>query len=96
MHNNHTNQSHTIMKKLDKTLTKKIYDFLRKNFNDVVVDHDSKERHYDFFVSRDSTGFSDHLAVYLDCDDNLTTYADCWDQKNNRLLQCAVLNLIAQ
>tara|TARA_R100001440_G_scaffold73946_1_gene98892 strand:- start:2253 stop:2504 length:252 start_codon:yes stop_codon:yes gene_type:complete len=83
------------MDKLDKTLTKKIYDFLRKNFNDVVVDHDSKETHYDFFVSRDSTGFSDHLAVYLDCDNNLTISANCWDQKNDVLLENAVNGLIA-
>ncbi len=84
------------MDKLDKPLTKNIYDLLRKNFNDVVVDHDYKHRHYDFFVSRDTTGFSDHLAVYLDCDNNLTISANCWDQKNDVLLQCAVLNLISQ
>lgn len=88
MHNNHTNQSHTIMKTLDPKLTRKVFDHLNMNFEEVYVEKDSKGRHVEFYLKR--TGkeqFHDMLSVYLDCDDDLTVSADCWNQPNNRLLE---------
>jgi hypothetical protein len=83
------------MQKLDKNLTAKIYDFLRMNFEEVYQDGDSEGTCKEFFIKRNAESQGhDMLSVYTDCDGKLTVSADCWDDKNNVLLENAINWLI--
>ena len=82
------------MKKLDKSILTTIRHFLKGHFEEVY--HETTERSIDYFVKRKGSQGHDHLAVFLDCDNNLQISADCWEQENNVLLENAIQWLLGQ
>lgn len=84
-----THKAHNTLimqKTIDETIKEKIRVFLEEKYTRVTIEDDG--RYCDYFTK------CDHIAVFLDCDDELTVSADCWDQKNNVLLENAINSLI--
>lgn len=82
-----------MQKTIDNTIKTKIRKFLKEKYTSVIIEDDG--RYCDYYVKGKNPKFCDHLAVFLDCDDELTISAECWDQSNNIALEQAVQNAIA-
>jgi hypothetical protein len=81
------------MKNLDKSILTIIRHSLRVAFEEVSFETD--DRSIDYFVKRKGSQYQDHIAVYLNCDDELTVSADCWNQEDNVPTENAIKFLIS-
>lgn len=90
-----THKAHNTLimqKTIDNAIKAKIRVFLEEKYTSVVIEDDG--RYCDCFAKGEDPATCDHIAVFLDCDDELTVSANCWDQKNNVLLENAINSLI--